>query len=173
MGKRLYPHNRLKYWWCYNLDEICDVFKDTGLHIQTVRKWIVKEGLSPIDRSKPTLVYGYDLITFLKRQNDKGKCKTEFDQFYCMSCKDARPIFQGKVSLTQKPNGVCARGYCRSCKSTMNKTYKFDDFQKLKRLFHVVDVLQLYDCEESSVMTHIDDCIKNTVSDSYQGDLFE
>ncbi|MDB5478405.1 MAG: DNA-binding protein [Alphaproteobacteria bacterium] len=168
MGKRLYRHRNLSYWWCYDLDEIanhCDV------HVQTVRAWIKSEGLQTTDSNNPLLVYGLDLIAFLKKQNDKGKCRTAFEQFYCMSCKEACPALQTKVALEQKPNGLCAKAICRTCKSKMNKTFKLNDFQKLKRAFNVVDVSQLYDCEVPTLKTHIDGHSKDNEFESLQGDL--
>lgn len=171
MGKRLYPHKRVRYWYAYDLDEICTLFKDTGLHIQTVRSW-VKSGLKAIDSGKPMLIYGHDLIAFLKVQNDKGKCKTPFDQIYCMKCKDARPIFQNKISAEFKNSSVKVCGHCRECKTRMFKNYKMDAYSKLKRTFYVVDVLQLYDCSAPSGKTHIHAHEQTQQSESYTGDLF-
>lgn len=170
MSKRLYRHDNLKYWWVYDLEEIATIM---GIHVQTVRAWIKGEGLKIIDSKQPFLVYGLHLIEFIKKQNDKGKCKTPFDQIYCMSCKDARPAFKNNIAIEQRPNGVCAKAVCRTCKSKMNKTYKLGDFQKLKRTFNVVDVSKLYDCENSTDMTHIHDHIKTNKSESSQGDLIQ
>lgn len=169
MGKRLYRHNSLKYWWCYDLDEIAS---HCGVHIQTVRAWI-KESLQTIDNGNQLLVYGYCLIEFIKKQNDQGKCQTDFDQLYCMSCKDGRPAFQSKIAFEQKPNGLCVKSVCRTCKSKMNKTYKLGDFQRLKRTFDVVDVLKLYDCEYSTDKTHIHHHIESSQSEPLQRDLFK
>ena len=171
MGKRLYPHNRIRYWYAYDLDEICALFSDTGLHIQTVRAWI-KNGLKTIDAGKPALIYGHDLIDFIKAQNDKGKCQTSFDQFYCMKCKDARPIYRNKIKADFKNGFLKVCGYCRQCKTIMHKTYKKDVYQKIRRNFDVVGVLELYDCLSPSVKTHISEQTKTRTSESQTGDLF-
>lgn len=171
MGKKLYPHNRLKYWWCYSAEEVCDLFQETGLHPQTLRKW-TKDGLQTIDNKKPALYFGADLKEFLKKQNDRNKCKTSFNEMYCFSCKDKRLVLQNKIAFEQKPNGLMAQAVCRTCKSKMNKSYKLSDIQKLKRGFRVVDVSQLYDCENSTSKTHFQDSEKMNESESYQGDLF-
>lgn len=171
MAKRLYPHNRVRYWYAYDLDEICALFADKGLHIQTVRKW-VKNGLKTIDNGKPTLIYGYDLITFLKAQNDKGRCQTPFDQMYCMKCKDARPIYQNKIKADFKNGFLKVCGHCRECKTIMLKSYKKDDYGDLRRIFIMVDVLELYDCASPSVKTHIQTQKTARESESYTVDLF-
>ncbi len=171
MAKRLYPHNRVRYWLTYDLDEICALFADTGLHIQTVRKW-VKNGLKTIDNGKPSLIYGNDLIVFLKAQNDKGKCQTRFDHMYCMKCKDARPIYQNKIKADLKNGFLKVCGHCRECKTTMHKNYKKDDYGDLRRIFIMVDVLELYDSASPSVKTHIQTQKTVRESESYTGDLF-
>jgi hypothetical protein len=168
MSKRLYSHNKVKYAHSYDKDDICALF---DLHPQTVQAWINKRGLVTIDNKKPLLVYGWDLIQFLKIQNDKGKCPTNFDQMYCCKCKLARPIFRKAIKFEQKPNGLFVQAQCRQCKSVMSQNYKLTDFQKLKRTFNVVDVLELYDCEQPTIKTHIYDHINLTPSESLQGVL--
>ncbi len=71
MSKRLYSHRYVKYWYAYDIDDICALFSKTGLHPQTVRAWI-KRGLKVIGSGRPTLIYGNDLIMYLKEQNTKG-----------------------------------------------------------------------------------------------------
>lgn len=176
MSKRLYPHNRIRYWYVYDLDEVCALFQDTSLHVQTIRKWLNKDGLKPIDGSKPILIYGHSLIEFLKAHNSKGKCATPFDKIFCMKCQDARPIYQGKIKLEHKNNFLKVSGCCSTCKTLMFKNYKMDDYSQLKRAFHVVDVLELYDCEIPTSKTHLTTQEKPSANESkigeQYGDLF-
>lgn len=118
MSKRLYPHRQVKYWYAYDIDDICSTFSDLGLHPQTVRKWM-KGGLKTIDNGKPTLVYGNDLILFLRARNTESKCVTAFDELFCMKCQDARPIFQNKIVMKQKKRFLTVNGLCRECKTQM------------------------------------------------------
>jgi hypothetical protein len=124
MSRRLYPHNRVRYWYAYDLDEICALFDHTGLHVQTVRGWI-KSGLKAIDGGKPTLVYGHDLI---KRHNAKGKMAVAFDHFYCLKCHDARPALQNKAHIDSKRQFLKASAHCRVCKTLMFKNYRLADY---------------------------------------------
>jgi hypothetical protein len=171
MPNKLYSHKRVRYWDVYDTDDICAVFADKKLHPQSVRKWI-KNGLKTIDSGKPALIYGNDLIVFLKKQNTKNKCVTAFDELFCMACKDARPIYQNKITVTQKANMLAVCGLCRVCKTKMFQNYKLADFPSLRKKFHVVDVLELYDCEVSSGKTHIHAHKHQPVSESGQGVLF-
>tara|TARA_A200000113_G_scaffold211980_1_gene213129 strand:- start:2878 stop:3393 length:516 start_codon:yes stop_codon:yes gene_type:complete len=171
MSKRLYPHKRVRYWLVYDIDDICTLFSDLGLHPQTVRAW-VKRGLKTIDNGKPALIYGNNLIAFLKAQNTENKCITEFDEMFCMGCKDARPIYQNKIKVDQKTNVLSVSGLCRCCKTKMYQNYKLSDFSALRKTFKVVDVLELYDCEASSDKTHIPARKHQPENESCQGELF-
>jgi hypothetical protein len=154
MSKRLYPHRRLKYWLAYDIEDICDTFIDLGLHPQTVRNWI-KTGLKTIDSNRPILVYGYDLILFLRSRNISNKNTTKFDQLFCMKCQDARFIFKNKISVKQNNFSIQVAGHCRECKTRMFQNYKLDDFSKLRKTFTLVEVLELDDNTHYPDKTHI------------------
>lgn len=171
MSKRLYPHNRIRYWCCYDVEDICTTFNDIGLHPQTVRKWI-KNGLRTIDKGKPALVYGNDLITYLKNNNSKNKCKTEFKEMYCMRCQDARPTYKNTISVEQKSNTLKVQGVCQKCKCRMFKSYKMDHFSRLKNQFKLVGVLELYDPNASADKTQFQNQERNILNESLQGELF-
>ena len=171
MSRRLYSHKRVRYWYAYDIDEVCTLYADLGLHPQTVRKWI-KNGLETIDAGKPALIYGKQLIDYLKKNNQANKCKTAFDEFYCMACQDARPVYQNQIVANQKAAFLQVQAACRECKSRMFKNYKLADFSKLKRQFKLVDVSQLYDCANSTGKTHIPSQVESVTSESLQGDLF-
>ena len=171
MSRRLYTHKRVRYWYAYDIDEICALYADLGLHPQTVRKW-TKNGLNTIDAGKPALIYGHDLIAFLKKNNQANKYKTAFDEFLCMTCQDARPVFQNHISAKQKTNFLHVQAVCRECKSRMFQSYKLVDLPQMKKHFKLVDVSQLYDCANATGKTHIPSQVQSAVSESLQGDLF-
>ncbi len=170
MGKRIYYLNYIKYWWAYDIDEICQLYKKYNLHPQTVRQWI-KNGL-PTMKGKPALIYGNDLIKFLGKMNKSNKCQTEFHQMFCMKCKEGTDPYRKQVQLELKNGFVKAKAHCRNCKNIMYKSYKLDDFQKMKTHFHVVDVLELYDCAHTTVKTHFPASINIHANESGQRELF-
>lgn len=171
MSKRLYPHNRVRYWYAYDIQDVCALYVDFSLHPQTVRKWI-KLGLKTIDRGKPTLIYGHDLIQYLKRNNTSNKCQTAFDEMFCMACQDARHIYRNQIGIMQAAQFLKVQGICRTCKARMFKNYKLLDFAGLRKSFKVVDVLELYDDAVSSDKTHLQAPIKEAQNESAQGSLF-
>ncbi len=171
MSKRLYPHNRVRYWRAYSIDEVCALFSDKGLHAQTVRKWL-KNGLKCIDAGKPVLIYGNDLIVFLKQRNTQNKCKTEFHQLFCMKCQDARSAYKNQISVEQKAQFLKVNAVCRTCKKSMFKNYKLADFSALKKKFKLVDVSRLDDLTEPSDKTHLPAQGQKLGNESSQGGLF-
>ena len=171
MSRRIYPHKPVRYWYAYDIDEVCALYADLGLHPQTVRKWI-KQGLKTIDNGKPALIYGHDLIAYLRKNNQSNKRKTAFDQMFCMSCQDARPIFRSEIAVEQKAQFLKVQGVCRECKSKMFKNYKLQDFAELRKQFQLVGVSELYDCATHTDKTHIPAHKKVAPSESLQGDLF-
>lgn len=121
-----------------------------------------------MDAGKPALVYGHDLIAYLKKNNNANKCKTAFDEIYCMGCQDARPIFRNKIAVEQKTQFLKVQGVCRECKKPMFKNYKLSDFPALRQKFTLLGVLELYDFEVSTDKTHIRAQEQNALSESMQ-----
>lgn len=68
------------------------------------------------------------------------------------------------------------KAVCQSCKTKMNKPYSLDDFQQLKRIFDVVQLLELYDSKTPTSNTPFSDQEKNGKKegekDSIQLELF-
>ncbi len=171
MGKRNYPLKRIKYWYAYDIDEVCGLYKDSKLHPRTVHGWI-KNGLATIDGQKPFLVFGHELKRFLGKQNASGKQKTARDEMFCFKCRDVRKPYKREIQFTQRGHLTSMKALCPDCKNTMNKGVKLDDVPSLKRIFTVVDVLKLYDCEASTVNTHLLAQTKAQQSESFQHELF-
>lgn len=171
MGKRIYPLKLIKYWFCYDIDDICHLYQQYSLNHQTVRKWI-RKGLKTIDKGKPILIYGYELKAFLGKQNQSNKCQTEFNQMFCMKCQEGKEFYKKQIQLEANQQFLRAKALCSNCKSVMNKPYKLADLPELRKMFAVVDVLQLYDCENPPVKTHLDDQDKRGISEPIQGELF-
>ena len=170
MAKRIYPLNSIKYWWAYTIEEICELYKERDLHPQTIRGWI-RKGLVVIN-GKPILIYGYELKKFLMKMNQSNKCQTEFDEMFCFTCKEATHFYKNQIKVEHKSGKLDVKAVCRQCKNVMNQGYKLEDFPKLRRLFSVVDELQLYDCENPPCKTHIEAPQETHLSEPRQKELF-
>jgi hypothetical protein len=142
VSRRTYQLNKIKYWFCYDIDDICRLF---GVHEKTALTWF-KQGLKPLDNRQPILVYGYDLKTFLGKLNESNKCSTNFEEMFCMKCKEPRNPLRKQIQIEQfEQKFLKVKALCQTCKTKMNKPYPLDELQQLKRIFDVVQVLELYD----------------------------
>lgn len=172
MGKRIYPLSRIMYWYCYDIEEICHLYKSCNLHPQTVRGW-VKQGLETVDSGTPLLIYGNNLKSFLGKLNESHKCQTAFGEMFCCKCRDARHPYQKCIQLNHEQQFVRAKARCKVCKTLMNKAYKLDDIPRLLSLFRTGDVLELYDSTASTVKTHFDDQAHIQENEPAQRELFQ
>ncbi len=172
MSRRLYSHRLVRYWYSYTIEEICSLFAHLGLHPQTVRSWI-KAGLQTIDSGKPILIYGFDLIQFLRRKNDQNKCALAFSEMYCMRCKDARAVLGRKIAVDQNSNFIKARGCCRECKTRMFKSFSLSTFPKIKRFFKLVAEAELYGSAIRTDKTHLEAEQQVVPNEPQQWSLFD
>ncbi len=163
MVKSIYPLNKGKYWRCYDVDMLCRLY---GVHEKTILGW-KKKGLKPIDTKKPFLFYGYEVKEFLGKMNEANKCQTDFHQIFCMKCQEPRNPLKKQIQIIPvEQKFIKVKAICQTCKSVMNKPYKLSDLAELKRIFKVVQVLQLYDCKNPTVNTPFIDQAKTPEKES-------
>jgi len=171
MGKRNYSLKGIKYWWAYTIDEICEeLYIEYKLHPQTVREWI-KKGLVVIN-GNPILIYGYELKKFLMKMNESNRFHTEFDEMFCFTCKEATHFYKKQIKVDHIESRLNVKARCRQCKGVMNKGYKLEDYPKLRRLFIIVDELELYDCDNPPCKTHIEAQLETHLNEPIQKELF-
>ncbi|MBQ6736619.1 MAG: hypothetical protein IJQ90_04005 [Alphaproteobacteria bacterium] len=151
----MFTTNKIHYFDVYNLNEIGNI---TNRSEKTVREFI-KDSLKTIDNKKPFLVRGYDLIEFLKRKNIKKQHRTNFDEMFCLKCRETRTPKSKQIQIQQKESisFISTRALCSRCGTIMNKAYKISDFDQLKRTFHIVEKLSIYDSDNLPVNYRISD----------------
>ena len=173
MSGKTYHLNKIKYWLCYDIDAICRL---CGIHPKTALAWL-KKGLEAIDNKKPILVYGYNLKAFLGNLNKLNKSSTSFEEMFCMKCKEPRSPLKKQIQLEQFEQKLLkTKAICQTCKTRMNKPYKLEDLPQLKRIFNVVQLLELYDSKTPTSNTPFFDQEKSSKKESekeqFQGDFF-
>lgn len=132
----MFKTNRISYYTCYSTPEIASLI---GRSERTIQK-MIHNGLKTIDAKHPSLVRGLDLKEFLKAQNDKNRHPTDFMEMYCMKCRECRIPLHKEVWFSKTDSNIPRiYGICSECKCIMCKTYKINDYPKLKQVFHFVN----------------------------------
>ena len=98
-----------------------------GVHKNTVRNW-QREGLSPIDSSRPLLFHGTAVRDFLKRRNAGRKRPCPPGTFYCFRCRvPRRPAGEMADYLAINASAGNLRAICEACETFMHRRVRRDD----------------------------------------------
>ena len=92
-----------------------------GAHKNTVRNW-QREGLTPIDRSRPRLFHGQAVRAFLitRQANRKRPCPP--GTFFCFRCREPRRPALGMVEFVEPMAGTGnLRALCENCETIMHR----------------------------------------------------
>lgn len=132
--KRTYNTRHIKASYPYKIEEIAAIH---NCHKNTVRGWI-RNGLPIIDNQKPYLIYGSDLIFFIKQKQIRRKTKCQDHELYCLGCKAARTPWCNHIDIHIKnKKQINLAAFCSVCKKRMNKA---GSFQKLSYYIEKFDV---------------------------------
>lgn len=109
MGQRNVNHRLVKTRRTYTTEEAARLF---GIHRNTVRAWL-KAGLSTIDKTRPALIAGSDLVDFLLKRRQRNKRPCAAGELYCLRCRvPRRPAgneahYHPITATTGNLEGVC------------------------------------------------------------------
>ncbi|MGB0843936.1 MAG: helix-turn-helix domain-containing protein [Alphaproteobacteria bacterium] len=120
---------RIRTTRTYDVSEIADLF---GIHTNTVHNW-VKAGLVVIPDTKPVLIYGECLKSFLKNLRLERKQTCAANQMYCCKCKCPRMAKPQSVAIHgQTQTSLTLTGICDVCGVSMYRggsVKKLDEYQ--------------------------------------------
>lgn len=118
MATRRVNPNIIKSRQTYDVNELA---RRCGVHKNTVLNWR-REGLAPIDSSKPILFHGAAVREFLKERNAQRKQPCGPGKLFCFRCREPRrPAFglADYVSVNAKSGNV--RAFCEACETVMHR----------------------------------------------------
>ncbi len=108
-----HPNPRLaKIHRSYSVEEVALLFRT---HKNTVRNWL-KHGLASIDRQRPTLILGQELVRFLRTRRQQARQRCQPGEIYCVKCRKPRaPAGDMADYLPLTPASGNLQGLCPVC----------------------------------------------------------
>ena len=134
MSKR-HPNPQLaKINRTYTVAEVANLF---GVHRNTVRQWL-KHGLPMIDKRRPTLIHGRDLVDYLRGRRAKNKRPCQPGEIYCVRCRAPRTPAGDMADYQPKTDSVGQLvAICPVCDALM---YRCVSLAKLDHVCGKMDV---------------------------------
>ncbi|WP_371432775.1 helix-turn-helix domain-containing protein [Novosphingobium sp.] len=121
------PH-RVKLHRTYSVEELA---RCCGVHKNTVRHW-QKQGLEPIDTSRPTLFAGTVVRAFLARRTAGRKRPCPPGTLYCFHCRQPRrPALDMVDYVPIKPGSGNLKALCATCETTMHRRAREADLPRI------------------------------------------
>lgn len=115
----------------YSIEEISELLK---VHKNTVGTWI-KEGLQKIDAHLPYLVFGQDLIDFLKTRNNSKKRPCAPNKLFCCKCQKLSKPLNNIVCIKITDARTNIAGFCETCSTKINKAISPNKIDFFKEIF--------------------------------------
>jgi hypothetical protein len=135
--KRTYNTRLIKRDYSYGIQEIVELF---DLHKTTVRNWI-KLGLPLIDKSRPYLIHGSELIVFLNLRQAKRKKTCKPHELFCFKCREPKASCEGLIDIEiRNPKLLQLIGLCATCST---QTFKAGAVNKLPDYMKIFDVQKM------------------------------
>lgn len=116
MGQRHVNHRLVKTRRTYTIEEVARLF---GIHRNTARAWL-KSGLPTIDKARPALIAGGDLVDFLVKRRQRNKRPCAAGELYCLRCRvPRRPMGNEAQYLPMTAASGNLVGMCPECSLRM------------------------------------------------------
>lgn len=133
---RARPNPRLvKIHRSYTVEEVADLL---DVHRNTVRAWI-KLGLPTIDRRRPALILGRQLVDFLRGRRAERKRPCEPHEIYCVRCREPRVPMDRAVRFQPLAPGLGNLvGICPTCHARMHRRVREANLERQRGLLTVL-----------------------------------
>jgi hypothetical protein len=137
----------------YDVHEIANL---GGYHRGTVRNWL-KNGLKPLDGSRPILVHGTELKRFWAERRGRRRQKCAIGEFYCFRCRQPRTPWGSMVDATPHTDKILKlAALCSSYETPMNRMVRRSDLPNYAKLMEIraLGPERISDCTSPNENTH-------------------
>lgn len=111
-------HRLIERVKCYTPEDLAELF-DVGT--PTVLGWISKD-LKTIDTQKPYMLFGGDIISWIKKYQPSKERKADPSKTYCLKCRNKVLFsFENAWIETGKKEFEFVQSRCPTCKSLINR----------------------------------------------------
>lgn len=101
--------------------DVTELARRCGVHKNTILNWR-REGLGPIDSSKPILFHGSAVREFLEERNAQRKHPCGPGRLYCFRCREPRrPAFGLADYVSVNATSGNVRAFCEACETVMHR----------------------------------------------------
>lgn len=108
-----------------------DAARTLGVHKNSVRGWI-NDGLPTVDRSRPMLILGHELRTYLENKRKSAKRPCPPGTLYCFKCRQPRAPAMEMVEATyQNATTGNLSALCEGCGTMMHRRARLDAIGKI------------------------------------------
>ncbi len=118
----------------YDVEELANV---VGVSVATVRAWI-KDGLSKIDQTRPTLIMGFQASDFLSNRKSLAKQPLAMGEFYCLRCKAPRKPFGLMADYhPTSATGGRLKALCGVCECLCNRNIRASQLGEISKVLAI------------------------------------
>jgi hypothetical protein len=119
---------RVKLHRSYTVPELAACL---AVHKNTIRNW-QREGLEPVNSSRPILFDGASIRAFLMTRNKARKRPCAPGTLYCLRCREPRAPALGMVDYVPiTPDSGNLRAHCGQCEGLMHRRARHADLARI------------------------------------------
>ena len=125
MARTRFNPRLVKLHRTYDAQGVAELY---GVHRNTVRNWIIDQGLPTIDDRRPLLIHGAALRAFLEARRAAARRPTRPGLMYCLKCREARSPAHGMADFIPAEGGGPGdlRALCATCGTLMHRRTRAD-----------------------------------------------
>lgn len=140
----------------YTISEAAELL---GVHRNTIRRWIKKDGLKKVDDLNPSIIAGVELVRFgAARKSIKYPC--QLTEAFCFRCREPRKAAFASCEVAGVTDKGCnVRLLCETCATVMHKVVAWRKMPSLSSAYVVscsLDILSLIERRAPTAIVHFE-----------------